>query len=73
MFTNHVYLIYRNKQDLALNNLQWLIYNKTKPNQTNLFLSKTVRNLERMKLFALTKVCKTNVPTTTSKKEYINM
>ena len=25
-----------NKEDLALNNLQWLIYHKIKPNQTNL-------------------------------------
>ena len=30
MFTN---LIYMYKQDSALNNLQWLIYHKTKPNQ----------------------------------------
>ena len=28
------YLIYMSKQDLALNNKQWLIYHKTKPNQT---------------------------------------
>ena len=32
MFTNHRYLIYRNKPDLALNNRQWLIWCKTKPN-----------------------------------------
>ena len=25
MFTNHMYLIYNYKQDLALNNLKWLI------------------------------------------------
>ena len=31
MFTNHVYLIYMYKQDLALNNLQWLVCHKTKP------------------------------------------
>ena len=29
------YLIYKYKKDLALNDLQWLIYYKTKPNQTN--------------------------------------
>ena len=28
------YLIYMNKNNLALNNLQWLICHKTKPNQT---------------------------------------
>ena len=28
------YLIYMYKQDVALNNLQWLIYHQTKPNQT---------------------------------------
>ena len=33
MFTNHIYLIDMYKQDLALNNLQWLIYHKTQPNQ----------------------------------------
>ena len=35
MFTNHIYLIYMYKEDLALNNLQWLICHKTRPNQTN--------------------------------------
>ena len=34
MFINHIYLIYMNKSDLALNKLQWLICHKTKPNQT---------------------------------------
>ena len=33
MFTNHIYLTYMNKPDLALNNLQWLICHKAKPNQ----------------------------------------
>ena len=28
-----IYLIYMNKEDLALNNLQWLICHKTQPNQ----------------------------------------
>ena len=32
-FTNRIYLIYMYKQDLALNNLQWLICHKTQPNQ----------------------------------------
>ena len=35
MFTNHIYLIYMYKPDLALNYLQWLIYDKTEPNQIN--------------------------------------
>ena len=26
------------KEDLALNNLQWLIYHKTKPNQTKSYV-----------------------------------
>ena len=29
---NHIYLIYMYKEDLALNNLQWLICHKTKQN-----------------------------------------
>ena len=29
-----IYLLYMFKKDLAINNLQWLIYYKTKPNQT---------------------------------------
>ena len=29
---NHIYLIYTYKEYLALNNLQWLICHKTKPN-----------------------------------------
>ena len=33
MFTNHIYLIYMYKEDLALNNLQWLICHKTQQNQ----------------------------------------
>ena len=33
MLTNHIYQIYTNKQDLALNNLQWLICHQTQPNQ----------------------------------------
>ena len=32
VFTNHIYSIFMNKEDLALNNLQWLICHKTKPN-----------------------------------------
>ena len=33
VFINHENLIYMNKEDLALNNLQWLICHKTQPNQ----------------------------------------
>ena len=35
---NHIFK-YTYKQNLALNNQQWLICNKIKPNQTNLELS----------------------------------
>ena len=28
-----IYLVHKYKQDLALNNLQWLICHKTQPNQ----------------------------------------
>ena len=31
---NHIYLIYTYKKDLSLNNLQRLIHDNTKPNQT---------------------------------------
>ena len=30
MFRNHIYIIYMYKEDLALNNLQWLICHKSK-------------------------------------------
>ena len=33
LFTNHRYLIEMYTQDLALNNLKWLICHKTQPNQ----------------------------------------
>ena len=33
MVTNNTYLIFIHKPDLALNNLQWLIRHKPKPNQ----------------------------------------
>ena len=31
--SNYIYLIYMYKEDLALNNLRWLVYHKTQPNQ----------------------------------------
>ena len=31
--SNHIYLIYMYKVGLALDNLQWLRYHKTQPNQ----------------------------------------
>ena len=34
MFTNHIYLIYIYKEDLALNNLKWLICHKIESNLT---------------------------------------
>ena len=37
MFTNHIYLIYMYKEDLALYDLQWLICHETKPNQASDF------------------------------------
>ena len=33
MYLQIIYLIYMYKEDLELNNLKWLIYNKTKSNQ----------------------------------------
>ena len=33
VFKNHIYLVNMYKEDLALNNLQWLICHKTQPNQ----------------------------------------
>ena len=33
MYLEIIYLIYMYKQDLGLNNLQWLICHKTQPNQ----------------------------------------
>ena len=40
---NPIYLIYVYKKDLALNNLQWLIYHEAVPNQT----SKVPENIMR--------------------------
>ena len=37
MFTNHIYSLYMYEGDLALNNLQLLIYHKTK-SKTNIFV-----------------------------------
>ena len=34
---NHIYLIYMYKEDLALNNLQWLMCHKSQPN--NIYLT----------------------------------
>ena len=42
-----MYLIYVYKEDLALNNLQWLISHKTRPNQTKLdVFASLLRKLE---------------------------
>ena len=43
MFTHYVYLIYKFKQDLALNNLQCLIWHKTKQTYKELFLAFELR------------------------------
>ena len=44
-----IYLINMYKKDLALNNLQWLICHKTKPNQTK----QSELNFLSFKLFEL--------------------
>ena len=44
-----IYLIHMYKQDLALNNLQWLICHKTKPNQIKPKLSPKLTNLYLLK------------------------
>ena len=36
IYKSHIYLIYMYKQDMALNNLQMLIFHKTQPNQTKI-------------------------------------
>ena len=41
MFTNDIYLIYKFKKVLALNNLKGLICQKTKPNLTSNCLEKS--------------------------------
>ena len=38
LLTNHIYLIYMYKQDMALNNLQGLICHKTQPINLNTML-----------------------------------
>ena len=38
MYLEIIYLIYMYKQDLALNNLQWLICHKTKPYVFNIYV-----------------------------------
>ena len=39
MIKNNVYLIYKSKQDFSLNNLQCLIWQKTKSTHEELFLT----------------------------------
>ena len=39
MITNHVYLIYKFRLGLSLNNLQCLIWHKKKPSYEDLFLT----------------------------------
>ena len=46
MFTNPIYIIYMYKEDLALNNLQWLICHKTQPNQISKLVSINTNNLQ---------------------------
>ena len=48
VFVNHIYiyiyLIYGNKQDLTLNNLQWLQCHKIKQNKTKLIILFNINN-----------------------------
>ena len=48
MFPNHVYLIYKSKQDFSLNNLQCLILHNTKPNYKELFLTFELRTYVKL-------------------------
>ena len=38
MYLQIIYLIYMNKEDFALNNLQWLICHKTQPKPNQIYL-----------------------------------
>ena len=40
VYKSYVYLIYSYKEDLVLNNLQWLMCHKTKPNKTILSIAR---------------------------------
>ena len=44
VFTNLIVSMYMYKQYLALNNLQWLICHKTKPNPTKLYITAILEN-----------------------------
>ena len=46
-FTNHIYLVYMYEQDLALNNLERLIYRKTQPTN-NLCTAKSAQFLKQI-------------------------
>ena len=48
-----IYLIYMYKKNLALNNIQWLVRRKTKPNQTKLSLTK-IMELAQLDFFYFT-------------------
>ena len=47
MFTNHIYLIYMHKKDLAFKNRQWFICHKTQPKQA-IIKSKYKRNFKKL-------------------------
>ena len=46
VYKSYIYLIYMYKEDLALNNLQWLICHKTKPNHGFIASSPAMGNRE---------------------------
>ena len=50
MLTNHIYSIYMNKQDLALNHLKWLICLKINTNQTKPYYHMHLVNFLQVKL-----------------------
>ena len=50
-FTNHIYLIYMYKEDLALNNLEWLICHKTIKSNHNLSIYLSYKNPLKMYVF----------------------
>ena len=59
-----MYLIYMYKPDLALNNLQWLIWQKTKPNQLTIPLQITFLIL----ILSCESMCDTLSPSATDRR-----
>ena len=57
MITNHVYLMYKSRKDLSLNDLQILMWDKNKPTNKELFLTFELRTflfiIQRVKARAI--------------------